>query len=85
MSSSGNKKSSDLDTAKQTASRGAGQYGNMKGSNDKKDGGSNGKNHGGSNDKSHEGSSDPGTANKGAQSGTKSGNGSGKFTILICI
>jgi len=67
MSSSGNKKNSDHDTAKQAGSGGAGQSGNIKGSKDKSQGGS----------------SDTGKPNKGGQSGTKNGNGSGKFTVLF--
>ncbi len=38
MSSSGNKKNSDPDTAKQAGSGGTGQSGNIKGSNDKSQG-----------------------------------------------
>ncbi len=67
MSSAVAQKSSDKDTAKHTGSEGTGQSGNIKGSNDK----------------NHKGSSDTGMSHKGDKSTTKSGNGTGKFTILF--
>lgn len=67
MSSSVAQKSSAKDTTKHTGSEGAGHSGIIKGSNDKH----------------HKGSSDTGMSHKSDKNATKSGNGSGKFTILF--